>query len=348
MPATTSTEERPRQLRLFAPPKPLTERFGAEFFGAIPETPGVYRMYDAADRIIYVGQSHDLRERLNSYRHVHPDRDSRKTIRLVHAVRRIDWEACATPAAARLRENELLRTLRPRFNRVNVWPWSCFYIGWREHTSALELALTREPRPGWQTHGAFRGGARYAFAALANLSALTLTPPSESLANANSESTSRESRSDRGCAKGQPQRAPNHCVWSATQPRSISNVQRDDTLLGNSDPEPLLPLFTEPQSDSLLISAHTGSGITLAPTLRAYLEGESPELISIFLEALARLTFTHRFAETLLLDELAALESFFRSGPQRLRRLRQIHSLPPGLIAPEKILDLIALDESEL
>ena len=125
-------EERARQLRLFPPPKPLTERFGAEFFRAIPAVPGVYRMFDGAGRIIYIGQSQNLRDRLNSYRQVHPERDSRKTVRLVHEVRRIEWEICDSPASARLRENELLRTVRPRFNRVNVWPWACFYLAWRE------------------------------------------------------------------------------------------------------------------------------------------------------------------------------------------------------------------------
>ena len=67
-----------QQLRLLPAPKPLSERFGAAFFRGIPGAPGVYRMFDDAGLLLYVGQSRDLRDRLNSYRHVHPDRDSRK------------------------------------------------------------------------------------------------------------------------------------------------------------------------------------------------------------------------------------------------------------------------------
>lgn len=80
-----------KQLRLLPAPTPLTDRLGATFFRGIPGVPGVYRMFDGAGLLLYVGQSRDLHDRLNSYRHVHPDRDSRKTVRLVHLVRRSAW-----------------------------------------------------------------------------------------------------------------------------------------------------------------------------------------------------------------------------------------------------------------
>jgi GIY-YIG catalytic domain len=107
-----------QQLRLLPAPKPLNDRLGAAFFRGIPRAPGVYRMFDEAGLLLYVGQSSDLRDRLNSYRHVHPDRDSKKTNKLVHLVRRIEWEVCDSAVSAVLMENELLRTLRPRFNRM--------------------------------------------------------------------------------------------------------------------------------------------------------------------------------------------------------------------------------------
>ena len=56
-----------QQLRLLPAPKPLTERFGAAFFRGSPRVPGVYRMFDEAGLLLYVGQSSDLRDRLNSY-----------------------------------------------------------------------------------------------------------------------------------------------------------------------------------------------------------------------------------------------------------------------------------------
>jgi len=125
-------------------------------------------MFDEAGRLLYVGQSRDLRDRLNSYRHVHPDRDSRKTVRLVHLVRRIEWEVCDSPVGAVLRENELLRTLRPRFNRMNVYPKACFFIAVEREEGGLRLTLTRDTGAPGRLFGAFRGAA-WPFAALCRL-----------------------------------------------------------------------------------------------------------------------------------------------------------------------------------
>jgi len=125
-------------------------------------------MFDEAGRLLYVGQSRDLRDRLNSYRHVHPDRDSRKTVRLVHLVRRIEWEVCDSPVGAVLRENELLRTLRPRFNRMNVYPKACFFVAMEREDGLLRLTLTRDTGAPGRLFGAFRGAA-WSFAALSRL-----------------------------------------------------------------------------------------------------------------------------------------------------------------------------------
>lgn len=157
-----------QQLRLLPPPKPLTERFGAAFFRGIPKLPGVYRMFGERDELLYVGQSANLHDRLGGYRHVHPDRDSRKTVRLVHRVRRIAWEVCDSPVSAVLRENELLRTLRPPFNRMNVYPQACRFIAVSREDKAVCLALTRDMETEGTLYGAFKGAAP-AFAALVRL-----------------------------------------------------------------------------------------------------------------------------------------------------------------------------------
>ena len=126
-------------------------------------------MFDGAGRMIYVGQSMNLRKRLGSYRSVHPARDSRKTIRLVHAVERIEWEVCADHASARLLENELLRAHRPRFNRVNTYPkaYSFFAVGLTD--DALSLRRAHPAGPGLEQFGAFKGPAIPAFGSLLRL-----------------------------------------------------------------------------------------------------------------------------------------------------------------------------------
>jgi GIY-YIG catalytic domain len=156
-----------RQLRLFEHPKPLLARLGADFFKSVPPCPGVYLMFNNTDRLLYVGQSSNLRVRLGTYKNANPHHVSRKTLRLVHSVTRIKLETCETALAARLRENELLRTHRPRFNRMNTWPKAYWFIGCREEGDVLKLWLTLEESDG--LYGAFKGNTRAAFGALLRL-----------------------------------------------------------------------------------------------------------------------------------------------------------------------------------
>jgi excinuclease UvrABC nuclease subunit len=113
------------QLWLFEPPRPLVERFGNEFFRALPEGPGVYLMCGASEGVLYVGKARNLRKRLAAYRVANPERMSRRMIRLSHQTRRIEWDECRTEEAARYREELLICVLAPKFNSVGkVWPRS--------------------------------------------------------------------------------------------------------------------------------------------------------------------------------------------------------------------------------
>src|SRR3954453_2023346 len=110
------------QLWLFDPPKPLVERFGDDFFKALPTGPGVYLMCGASEGVLYVGKARNLRKRLGSYRVANPERFPRRIIRLLHQVRRIEWDECPTEEAARNREELLICVLAPKFNAAGkVW-----------------------------------------------------------------------------------------------------------------------------------------------------------------------------------------------------------------------------------
>src|SRR5215475_7543018 len=111
------------QLWLFDPPKPLVERFGKEFFRALPEGPGVYLMCGVSEGVLYVGKARNLRKRLAAYRVANPERMSRRIIRLLHQTRRIEWDVCSSEEVARYREELLICVLAPKFNSVGkVWP----------------------------------------------------------------------------------------------------------------------------------------------------------------------------------------------------------------------------------
>jgi len=112
-----------QQLWLWPPPRPLVEHFGDEFFRQVPSAPGVYLLCGAEAGVLYVGKAKNLRRRLAAYRVADPERLPRRSIRLLHQVARIEWDVCASEAAARYREELLICVLCPKFNRAGkVWP----------------------------------------------------------------------------------------------------------------------------------------------------------------------------------------------------------------------------------
>lgn len=111
------------QLWLFPPPQPLVERLGLDFFRQLPPRPGVYLMCAAEPGVLYVGRAKNLRRRLSSYRVANPERLPRRMIRLLHCVRRIEYDECPDERTAQAREEMLICVLAPRFNRAGkVWP----------------------------------------------------------------------------------------------------------------------------------------------------------------------------------------------------------------------------------
>jgi hypothetical protein len=149
------------QILLFPDPKPLVERLGAEFFRNIPQEPGVYFMEGPPDTVLYVGKARNLRKRLSSYRVANADRMARRTLRLLRLVERIRWEPCATESAAISREAELLRSLKPRFNRAGVWAPKPRLLHFRVAPAGLELLLSEMPEKGWDVSMSLGGGGEF-------------------------------------------------------------------------------------------------------------------------------------------------------------------------------------------
>lgn len=147
-PSKTRAPRSARQLRLFETTDPLTARFGVEFFRALPRSAGVYFFHDAEGRLLYIGQSSDLRARLGSYRHVSLDRHPRRTRRLVAAIVRIEWQLCPTAEAAVELESSLLLEHRPPFNRAGVWKGEPWWLSLNTVDGGLEVVLRRTPSQG--------------------------------------------------------------------------------------------------------------------------------------------------------------------------------------------------------
>lgn len=93
----------------------MTERFDAkEFLKHVTHQPGVYRMYDNKQQVIYVGKAKDLRKRLSSY--FRQNVGSRKTEALVANISHIDVTVTHTETEALLLEHNYIKLYQPRYN----------------------------------------------------------------------------------------------------------------------------------------------------------------------------------------------------------------------------------------
>lgn len=164
------------QQLLFPDPQPLVERLGRDFFRQLPECPGVYLMRDACDTILYVGKARNLRRRLGSYRVANPDRMPTRLLRLLREVARIELRECPDESTALARESELLRVVRPRFNRAGTWPAPPRFFAWRCVEQELRFAVAETPDANWRSHGPLGGGAFVLRAVLARLFWLAVHP----------------------------------------------------------------------------------------------------------------------------------------------------------------------------
>lgn len=93
----------------------------------LPENPGVYRYYDDDGKILYVGKAKNLKKRVLSY--FGQNVQSAKTRVMVSKIADIKFIVVESEADALLLENNLIKTLRPRYNIMlkddKTYPWIC-------------------------------------------------------------------------------------------------------------------------------------------------------------------------------------------------------------------------------
>ncbi|WP_334180098.1 excinuclease ABC subunit UvrC [Pseudoxanthomonas sp.] len=116
---------------------------GKAFAAGLSTAPGVYRMYAADDALLYVGKAGALRRRVASYFSNSPK--SPRTLSMLSQVARMDVTVTRTEAEALLLENQLIKSLTPRYN-----------VLLRDDKSYPYVLLTREEWP----RIAFHRGAR--------------------------------------------------------------------------------------------------------------------------------------------------------------------------------------------
>ncbi len=79
----------------------------------LPTDPGVYRFFDANEKVIYVGKAKNIKNRLNSY---FSSNLPTKTRRMVHTAVRVDWTLVKTEVEALQLEFTWIKQYNPDFN----------------------------------------------------------------------------------------------------------------------------------------------------------------------------------------------------------------------------------------
>jgi excinuclease ABC subunit C len=100
----------------------------------IPHQPGIYKYYDAQNKLLYVGKAKELRKRVGSY--FSKTFTNYKTHELVQRIHHIEFTIVGSEQDAFLLENSLIKEYQPRYN-----------INLKDDKSYPYIVIKKEPYP---------------------------------------------------------------------------------------------------------------------------------------------------------------------------------------------------------
>ena len=119
----------------------------------IPEHPGVYRFFNKADKVIYVGKAKNLKNRLSNYFQANL---ATKTNRMVHEAVRVDWTIVSTELEALALEFSWIKQYQPKYNVQFKDDKSYPYLAISLNDEYPMIFITRkDKRPGLKYFGPY-------------------------------------------------------------------------------------------------------------------------------------------------------------------------------------------------
>lgn len=112
----------------------MTQKEFQQIAAALPTEPGIYKYFDAAGKMLYVGKAKNIRKRVSSY--FSKTLTNYKTHELVSRISKIEFTIVNTEQDAFLLENSLIKQFQPLFN-----------INLKDDKSYPFLVIKNEPFP---------------------------------------------------------------------------------------------------------------------------------------------------------------------------------------------------------
>ena len=197
----------------------------------IPEHPGVYRFFNKADKVIYVGKAKNLKNRLSNYFQANL---ATKTNRMVHEAVRVDWTIVSTELEALALEFSWIKQYQPKYNVQFKDDKSYPYLAISLNDEYPMIFITRkDKRPGLKYFGPYTN----AWALRNTFEVLLKVFPVRSCSSSN---FNRAQRSKRQCLLGDIGKCAAPCVGWISKEDHQSLAQKLNDFM-ESGMENLLP-----------------------------------------------------------------------------------------------------------
>ena len=201
----------------------------------IPQHPGVYRFFNKADKVIYVGKAKNLKNRLSNYFQANL---ATKTNRMVHEAVRVDWTIVSTELEALALEFSWIKQYQPKYNVQFKDDKSYPYLAISLNDEYPMIFITRkDKRPGLKYFGPYTN----AWALRNTFEVLLKVFPVRSCSSSN---FNRAQRSKRQCLLGDIGKCAAPCVgWISKEDHQALAQKLNDFM--ESGMENLLPALHE-------------------------------------------------------------------------------------------------------